>query len=310
MKSDVGNRQNDTGSLCWISDESACWDWWMILTSEPTWPLSPFSPGNPGIPWKFTHSTRVALINSHHRETHLQMENQGEWIAWSPSGPGKPLNPLCPSSPLAPIMPCWPRGPGSPSMPCSMNRWVTIDFSYNWRIFYFSFWSVVTYRRSWLAHRAQNSNGSRRSLKVMGGIEQCWCHPRKLSGGYDSVTGLFILTLSPLSPLLPFWPVPPVSPCTESKAWANKFKSNQWALLSVTFWVEHLVSILSWRSRRPCSPWKSCRSWLSITPSRADRPLLSLQNKWEKYKCLVNAHKSYYSGEFFSSSSLRLLSVS
>lgn len=180
------------------------------------------------LPWQSWHSLKIHTQHesSTHQfsspRTHLQMENQGEWIAWSPSGPGKPLNPLCPSSPLAPIMPCWPRGPGSPSMPCSMNRWITTDFSYNWRIFYFSFWSVVTYRRSWLAHGAQNSNGSRRSLKVMGGIEQCWCHPRMLSGGCDSVTGLFLLTLSPLSPLLPFWPVPPVSPCTESKAWAKQ----------------------------------------------------------------------------------------
>lgn len=114
--------ENDDGSLHWSSDETLCWDWWMILTSEPTWPLSPFSPGGPGIPYKFTHNTRLTLIISHHEEIHLQIWNQGEWIACNPSGPGKPLNPLCPSSPLAPIMPCWPRGPGSPSTPYSIHR--------------------------------------------------------------------------------------------------------------------------------------------------------------------------------------------
>lgn len=76
-----------------------------------------------------------------------------------------------------------------------------------------------------------------------------WCHHRMLSEGYDDMNGLFILTLSPLSPLLPFWPVPPVSPCTESKALAKPFKSNQWAHLHQTYRSFSELSTLS-----PSSP--------------------------------------------------------
>lgn len=77
----------------------------------------------------------------------------------------------------------------------------------------------------------------------------CWRYHRMLSEGYDDMTGLFILTLSPLSPLLPFWPVPPVSPCTKSKALAKKFKSNQWAHLLQTYRSFSELSTLS-----PSSP--------------------------------------------------------
>lgn len=120
--------KKEAGSLHWTSAEYLCWDWWMILTSAPTWPVSPFSPGGPGIPWKITYSMRSA------KQCRIQIWNQGEWITCSPSGPGKPLSPLCPSSPLAPFMPCWPRGPGSPSAPYNSTRcehpqkWITINW--------------------------------------------------------------------------------------------------------------------------------------------------------------------------------------
>lgn len=110
----------------------------------------------------------------------------------------------------------------------------------------------------------------------------CWCHHRMLSEGYDDMT-FHTHTFSFVS----FAAFLTCSTCLslyrEHRALAKKFKSNQWARLHQPYRsYSDLVSILSWRSRRPCSPWQSCWSWLSITPGRTDRPLLSLQNKWEK----------------------------
>lgn len=137
-----------------------------------------------------------------------------------------------------------------------------------------------------------------------------------LSEGYEDLTGIPILTLSPLSPLLPFWPGPPVSPCGDISILMNKYVPETQAVeqiqirgaylrqpyryySEVAVQQKYLVSILSWRSRRPCNPWQPCRSWLPITPGWTERPLLSLQDKWEKLlvSLLVNTNRLYQGGE-------------